>query len=213
MNSDTTFDPAAIIADMDAEMAAKKQAKPATGMSLADFIDDEESKVYEPDKGMFSIHDEEQANYFIWQYHKLEEEIEQHEKIAKDYLEQKKKLTDEWLEKENSSLEARMEYLKAALREYAQRELEGSKKKSLKLIEGSLSFRKVQPKLSYNDDILRSYLADSGKTEYLKPQKPAVDHAGLKKHFVIDDDKAYLDGQELPGVDVKQADEPAFFVK
>lgn len=63
-----------------------------------------------------------------------------------------------WLTKENADHEETLAFFEKLLADYAARELEGSKKQSLKLPKGTLGFRSQQPEYKRQEDILFEWL-------------------------------------------------------
>lgn len=182
--------------------------------SLLDFIDDVEAETYTADdSGYYKISGRNEAEYRIKEYLGVVQKIADCRKVAADYVEEATKKANVWLDGELNTLTNRKQFLESILREYAETELQDSKKKSIKLIGGTLSFRKAAPKLDYDDSVLRKYLVTHGGLQYLEKLEPKVKHAELKKAGVIEGDKMFLDGKEVPGVTVTQNDIPTFSIK
>lgn len=149
-----------------------------------------------------------EAEYYLKRYHKAQKENEAYNEAAnkaiKDYIDK----VNKWLESVSAPNNNDMEYCKGLLQEYAMRQSQKSGKRTIKLIEGTMSFRKRQPKFEYDDDKLREYLIANNGNAFLKPQPPKIDHAMLKKSGKIGADDVFtIDGHEVPGVSVTRQDD------
>lgn len=181
--------------------------------SLMDYVDEVEAETYtSEDTGAYRISGRNEAEYRIKEYQQITQQIADSKKAAADYVEEATKKANEWLDKELNSLVNRKQFLESILRDYAEEQLKDSKKKSLKLIGGTLAFRKPAPKVDYDDNVLRKYLFMNA-VSFLKKQEPKVDHAELKKAAEIRGDKMFLNGKEIPGVTVTQLEAPTFSIK
>lgn len=150
----------------------------------------------------FQIDSIEQANYFARRLREIREEKGEAEAAAKTQLDLYKERVDKWLASTMSPLEYEEERILAMLENFAETKLEGSTKRSLKLIEGSLNFRKQQPKYEYNDEVLLDH-TQRALPEYIKT-KASVDKAELKKKIKVKDGKAYVNDNLVPGITVTE---------
>lgn len=170
---------------------------------LLGFLNDEEEQVLGiKDEEGFKIESIEQANYFARRLREIREEKSEAETAAKEQLDAYKERVERWLSSIVSPLEYEEERLLAMLEEFAETKLNGSSKRSLKLIEGTLQFRKQQPKFEYNEEVLLDY-AQSQLPQFIKT-KPSVDKADLKKNVKIKDGKAYIGDSLVPGITVTE---------
>ena len=152
------------------------------------------------------------VDYYIRQVKLCQQHIDDAKAAADAYIEKKTQQVNKWFESSVSSDKFRMEQIKAALEEYAADKLKDSKKKSLKFIEGTLSFKKVPDTYKHDDDILRDYLLFAGP-KYLEEQPMKVLWSELKKAGSINQDgKFTLDGTVLEGVTVTK-NPPSFTIK
>lgn len=170
---------------------------------LLGFLNDEEEQILgiEEDEG-FKIESIEQANYFARKLREVREERQEAEAAAKEQIEAYKERVDRWLSSVTSPLEYEEERILALLEQFAEEKLSGSNKRSLKLIEGTLQFRKQQPKFEYNDEVLLDY-AQAQLPQFIKT-KPSVDKADLKKHVKVKEGKAYLGDDLVPGITITE---------
>lgn len=126
-------------------------------MGLLDFIEDEEIEelgLEELQKEGFRIETREQAEYFVRKIKEWQEEEKAIKAYAKDYKEKQKEKIERWEESKINEFSFQMNRYMSMLEEYAKSELEGSKKKNVKLVEGTLQFRAAQPKYEYGDELL-----------------------------------------------------------
>lgn len=114
-----------------------------TTKDLLDYIDSIDELEYANDKNTdhFKISSIDQANYYVKKYKELEEEYNNINQSAKDCLEEYSFKVDKWRENSINPIINKMDYYKNLLEEYAHNQLDNSKKKSLKLIEGIISFK------------------------------------------------------------------------
>lgn len=191
----------------------KPAMKPSSYEDLLDYIDQTEAEEYEPED-VFNITSEEQANYYVRQYKSLQKELDNIEESRKTAIEKYTNKVDTWVESVSKPIQYKMEYYSSLLERYAVSRLENSKSRSLKLIEGNIGFRKVQPSFERNDGELRDYinsLGDDGK-QFLVEQDPKIDWSKLKKSGSIQGDHFIYNGKPVPGVIVTQKPD-AFGVK
>lgn len=104
-----------------------------------------------------------------------------------------------------------MNYYKSLLEDYAHSELDNTKKKSLKLIEGTIAFRAQQPSISYDDDTMISFLKENSVEECLKTTIK-VDKKELKNIGEIKENGFYYNNKLLDFVSVENRP-PAFSIK
>lgn len=186
-------------------------------MSLIDnlytFLEEQEEKLFVPTcedemteeevQARFKINSKEQANYYLRKYKEIELAESEIDETALKELERFTKNINEWKEKELSKLQYPKQFFKALLEEFAKEQTTDAKR-TLSLPNGSIGFKKQQSEYIYNDDILKNFLS---QTEYVHREEVLkLDKKALKKDLVVVDGKAYIDGQEIPGVEVHQRD-------
>lgn len=117
---------------------------------------------------------------------------------------------DKWLDAILTSIDQANESDENMLKTYAEDRLKNSKRKSVSLPSGKFGFRKGQPKIEHQDDVLLQY-AKEANPKYVKV-KESLDWSGLKKACVIDQDKMIDEnGEVLPGITIHPA-EQTFYV-
>lgn len=167
--------------------------------SLLEAIDSEEVSelgINADDK--FTIQTKEQAEYLVKTYKKLLEEVENVNKTAKEYISKHKEKAEKWQRAEIRKREGTMCWFETRLRAYAEKQLEGTKKRSLNMIEGTLGFRKNES-VEYDDEELLNYLKVTAPN-YLEQPPLKIKKAELKKNGEFRNGKFILDDKEVPGV-------------
>lgn len=177
---------------------------------LLSFIDEEEVKELELDKAeeeTFVIKDANQANYFAKRLNEIRAEMKKIDDAAKEQIERYTAKVTQWQEKSLSPLQYNEQFIVNLLEKYAKQQLDGSSKKSLKLIEGTLQFRKQQDKYDYNDEILLAAL--QAKPEFAKfiDYKPSIKKADLKKVGEEKNGQLFINNEAIPGIVITPQDE------
>ena len=129
---------------------------------------------------------------------------------AQREAEEWKKKVDAWLYSRVNSIDEANASDEAKLQVYAEDRLKNSKRKSVSLPSGKFGFRKGQPKIEHQDDVLLRYAKEANQN-YVKV-KESLDWSGLKNSCVIDHDKMIDEnGEVLPGITIHPA-EQTFYV-
>ena len=144
----------------------------------------------------------EQANFYARKYLELKRRTDSNIQVSKDYLDKEKQRVQAWLEATNRPLEQSLAYLGGILRAFAENELKGSTRRSLKMVDATLSFKKQQPEYTYDEDKLREALsAVENGAKYLRDVPQAIEKVELKKVLEINKDgTCKLNGKVLAGV-------------
>lgn len=141
------------------------------------------------------------ANFFLKRLEELTFEETEINSMCDDeitkYTERVNKFRDEKLK----TILNTKAYFKKLLERYAEGELSGSNKKSIKLPFGTLQFRKVGSQYSYEDEKLLKYLTDNKLTTYISVNE-TPNKAELKKAASIRDGKLFIGDKEVDGVTV-----------
>lgn len=115
-----------------------------------------------------------------------------------------------WLEAKISSIDNANASDEVKLQLYAEERLKNSKRKSVSLPSGKFGFRKGQPKIEHQDEVLLQYAKESNP-KFVKV-KESLDWSGLKKSCVIDKDMMIDEnGEVIPGITIHPA-EQTFYV-
>lgn len=177
---------------------------------IADLIEDIEAQDNELISGNSLDNPEqmnrEEAEYFTKKYIEAANEIKKAEEAAKQYMEQQQEKVNNWLEKINKSNQFYLSVYGDALKVYAEKEMEETGKKSIKLIEGTLSFRKAQDKYEYNEEELRASLQNNHIDDFFEPVEPKIKKADLKKAGTVINNKLYINDTLIEGVTITPQD-------
>ena len=144
----------------------------------------------------------EEAEYFTKKYIEAANEIEKAKEAAKQYMEQQQEKVNNWLEKVSKSNEFYLSIYGDALKVYAEKEIDKTGKKSIKLIEGTLSFRKAQDKYEYNEEELRASLNNNHIEDFFEAVEPKIKKAELKKAGTVINNKLYINDTLIEGVTI-----------
>lgn len=174
---------------------------------LLSFVEEAEVNEIKLDQAKpgFQIETMEQANYITRKLKELRAEQEQIEETAKRELRRYEDKVNTWKEKTLSPLQNQEQFYMSLLESFARQKLEGSNKKSLKLIEGTIGFRKQQDKYEYDDKVLTAYLEENHKD--LVKYKASPDKIALKKAGEVKNGVLYINGKAVPGVTIIPQDE------
>ena len=177
---------------------------------IADLIEDIEAQDNELISGNSLDNPEqmtrEEAEYFTKKYIEAANEIKKAEEAAKQYMEQQQEKVNNWLEKINKSNQFYLSVYGDALKVYAEKEMEETGKKSIKLIEGTLSFRKAQDKYEYNEEELRASLQNNHIDDFFESVEPKIKKADLKKAGTVINNKLYINDTLIEGVTITPQD-------
>lgn len=159
------------------------------------------------DKQGFQIETVDQANFIARKVKELRAEREEAMETAKKQIEAYQDKVNAWLESVTKPLDNQEAYYLNLLETFARTKLDGSNKKSLKLIEGTLQFRKQQPKYEYTDNVLLDYVKENLPDLIKRKVTESVDKTALKNKATIKDGRLYIDGKLIPGVVVEEQDD------
>lgn len=148
----------------------------------------------------FSITSRDQANYFVRKIMELKEQEAEVLNTSKAEIDRLTSLIKQWEEKELDTIHKAMEYFNGLLREFAETQLEGTKKRSIKLPFGTLQFRAQQPKFVYDDESLKAFLQARSTDLVEEKVEYKVNKTELKKRGTVIDGKLMLDGEVVEGV-------------
>lgn len=157
----------------------------------------------------------------LWYYKKLRLEIAEMEQQAEDYVKEAQKTADQFLLKNCAKKKEWLNTLEQTLRDYTKVQVEMTGKKSVKMVNGTLSFVKQQPKYERNEEAILTYIdtvadSDNPLRNFLKPQPAKLDWAGLKKAGTVKEidgvKRLVVDKVTVPSVKVIDQDD-AFKVK
>ena len=154
----------------------------------------------------------EEAEYMTKKYVAIMKENEEAETAAANYLEKEKARVNNWLEKIKKNNQFLLDIYGGALEMYTKAQLEETGKKSIKLIEGTLSFRKNRDKYEYDEEVLRKSLTDNHIDTFFEEVEPKIKKAELKKAATVKNNKLYINDTLIDGVTITPQ-EDVFSVK
>lgn len=178
---------------------------------LQEYLNDQEAIALDiNESNEYLINDKSQADYFI----KLSKQCENDINDIKEYIEAEKErylqLLENYMIDQIMAVEKRKQFYDDALEAYIHRELDGTKKRSIKLPHGTLALKKQQPHYTYEDediiDWAKEMCPDIVKTTIPEP-KVSIDKKKLKEQGEIIDGLLYIDGLQVPGVQVEIKDD------
>lgn len=147
------------------------------------------------------IQNPQQANYFCKVVNELREERAKTEELINQELERVKKEYEAYKTKEFNRIDGQIQYFSGLLESYATKELQNSKKRSIKLPHGTLSIKKQQDKYDYDEDAIIECLKKNKQDKFIKVQTvETVNKKDLKKEGFSHNGKLYLDNIEVKGV-------------
>ena len=183
---------------------------------LQEYLNDQEAIALDINESNdYLINDKHQANYFVKLSKQCDEDINDIKRYVEEERERLNKLLDDYLLDQVQAVERRKKFYDDALEAYIHRELDGTNKRSMKLPHGTLALKKQQPHYTYTEaDIIQwaqDFYPDFVKTTIPEP-KVSIDKKKLKDAGTIMDGLLYIDGVEVPGVQVEIKDD-AFSIK
>lgn len=176
---------------------------------LRDFMND----FAETDLNIDSIEEEvgltpAQANFYIKLYNKLIAEEEEMNKLCDEEIQRNQKAINLFREKRQSEIDKKKEYFSGILKDFAMKELEGKKTKTIKLPYGNLSFKKQQPKYIYEEEETLTKIVKELNPELIKTTvTEKLDKTALKKNGLVKDGTFYLGDTAIELVKVQSQDD------
>lgn len=173
------------------------------------FVDNEEQS------SGWAIKDIMTAEHAIKSYKSLEFQVAQAKEIAEQYVKQAEQTAKKYLAAVNGPKERQMAYLENNLRLFANDQRKGTRKKSIKLVNGTLSFTSQQPKFERDEEVILDFISgleqDNPLRQFLKPQPDKLNWKDLKSNSTVkivdDESKMFAFGQEIPSVKIIEVDE------
>lgn len=147
------------------------------------------------------------ANYYLRIYKDLINEENQVNNLCDNEINNVKNAVEEFREKRIEEINNKKEYYQNMLEQYAIKQLEGKKTKTVKLPYGNLSFKKQQPKYIYDESKLIEELKEINKTIINTVTIEKVDKTKLKKEGTIMENGLFLDGHKLESVSIETYDD------
>ena len=197
--------------------------------NIWDFLDEqdeEEFSIAEEDKPKYVIRDSVHAERVTKYYKRTVQEIAHLQRELDDWRADIQKKQDEYINRVITPLEDKARFYETQLRDFAEKQIAGTKKKSLKLVEGTLQFTKTQNKYEHDDDVILDFINGLGAKDklrgYLKPQPDKLDWKGMKENgevreVTLEDgtveNHLFIGDVEIPAVNVQTNLPPSFKIK
>lgn len=174
---------------------------------LLEFIDEQEVQELGLDTAdeTYTIRDMSHANYIVKKLREVRNQKEEIEEVCLKQMQSYQDKIQRYRENVLKPLIGTETYLLGLIQEFAKRELEGSTKKSLKLIEGTAQFRTPPAKFEYDEEVLLAFL-QTDLPDFVK-QTPSINKADLKKAGKVDKGALLVDGKTIPGVTITPQEE------
>ena len=153
----------------------------------------------------YTIRDMSHANYAVKKLREVRNQIKEINETCDNQINSYKAKVDRYRESVTKPLINSEAYLLGLVQEYAKRELEGSSKKSIKLIEGTAQFRTPPAKFEYDEEVLLAFL-QTDLPEFVK-QTPSINKADLKKAGKVNQGTLLVGDKTIPGVTITPQDE------
>lgn len=149
----------------------------------------------------FSITKESQANFFLKRMEEVsKEKAELNEMCDKD-IEAHINKVNEFRNKKVAGIDNAINYFTELLEDFAKKELLVSKKKSMKLINGTLQFKKAADKYEYEEEKLIKYMNENNLVGFTRT-KVELNKVELKKSVTVVKDEVMLEGKKIEGITV-----------
>lgn len=171
---------------------------------LEEFVSAEEAKSLGIDIEADSVKIEtpSQADYFLGLLNKAQAEINYINTVCDTKIEQTIERVNRFREQNIKGLSSQINYYTMLLETYAQETLANSKKKSMKLTEGTLGIKKQADKIDYDEELVMDYLK-ANHPEFVRVKtKEEIDKTNLKKAAESINGALIIDGKEVEGIKV-----------
>ncbi|MGL5507702.1 MAG: host-nuclease inhibitor Gam family protein [Paraclostridium sp.] len=153
------------------------------------------------------------ANYFLRILQDVKMDIDKVNQTCDEEIRMATERINEFREDSLRSLKNQVVYYEAMLRDFTIREIEGTKKKSVKLPYGTLQLKSSQPKYIYDDSVAIDFLNENFPSFVVEKTTKSINKADLKKMGAIDPEgNLVVEGKVVPGVSIVHQ-EDTFTVK
>lgn len=174
---------------------------------LEEFINNEDAKdlniIQSENDNAFCITNLDQADYILRKYNETLKEIEEIEEIARKKKNEYFDKVDRFVEQSTKGALSSLAYLEGLLRTFTEDYLKDKNKKSIKLVEGTLSLRSQKPKYVYNEDILMKWLNENNKELIKEKVTYSPDKEKIKSAVEIVGNNAVLNGEIIQGIEIE----------
>lgn len=187
---------------------------------LEDFLMDEEAKELainitgDEEVDAPAINSLQKANYFLKCIKAAEEDVKAIEELCQEEIRKVTERVEAYKANQLKPLQNQIAYYTRLLRNFTEHELANSKKKSIKLPNGTLAITKQQPLWTYQDeDIINFLTANHGESFVSTKIEEKIDKVAFKKAIVLNKEGIpTFNGLEVPGLSITER-EDKFTVK
>lgn len=153
----------------------------------------------ETEKESFAITNDEQANFFLRRIEELRFEKDKINMMCDKEIEAFNTRVNTYRNEEVRKIDNAENYFSVLLENYARIQLADSKKKSLKLPFGTLSFKKSPDKYTYEDKELMEFIKQNELNQFIRT-KEEINKKDLKASLTIKDGQAFYEDKIVEGV-------------
>ena len=132
----------------------------------------------EPEVKRFEVKDLDTANWAVGKMLAAESNIQRIRALADEY----KRRIDEWAEKATKDDHATIEFFESEIRPFAEREISGGKKQSIKLMGATVGFRKTPARVEIEDEDALVGYCETFAPELVRVKK-SVDKTEMRKRI------------------------------
>lgn len=187
---------------------------------LEDFLLEEEAKELEvkitgeEEQDAPMINSMQKANYFLKLVKAIDEDIAAIDELCNEEIKKTTERITRYKEDQIAPMLRQRDYFVKLLRNFTEHELQDSKKRNIKLPNGTLSITKQQPLWTYEDEAIINFLtANHGENFVSTKIEEKIDKVAFKKAITINKQGIpTFNGLEVPGLTVTER-EDKFTVK
>lgn len=163
--------------------------------SLEKYIDEQQTVLDQP----FVIDSQDRADWAMSKIGQAQLKIDEAEVLAQRQIER----IQSWLSLAKREQQETIDHMTSLLRPFAEERLHGSRKRSMRLPNGSIGFRIAQPKFIRDDEMLLGWARVNSPDVVVISEQVAWNE--LKKRLTVCNDAAISeDGEIIPGIRVEQ---------
>lgn len=182
---------------------------------MEDFLIEDEAKelgikITGEEEELPKINSLQQANFYVKLVKSIDEDINNIELLCKEELQKYQDRISRYKSSQIEPLLRQREYFSNLLKNYTEHELADSKKRSIKLPNGTLALTKQLPIWEYEDEDSIIETLKSIKCNDLINVKveESINKKELKKETVIDENgRVLVNGYEIPGITITKRDD------
>ena len=155
----------------------------------------------------FAITNDGQANFFLRRLDEIRNEKDKINNTCNTEIEKFTQKVNDFRAKELKTLENTENFFITLLENYARIQLQDSKKKSLKLPFGTLSFKKSPAKYIYDDEQVMNFIKSNELSQFIRV-KEEINKRDLKSALTINEEGIIkLNGMQIEGVTITPGEE------